>query len=236
MLTKLTLKKPALRTPSTVKTLPSRALANYAKASQSTDLETLDKVTLSEQAKAKPQSTSSLRKLGTFVALGLSFVGIFGAAGCSGGAAATDAQAEVQSVQDTVKQTAPEVELRQEAPEASAPSQDILTEVGREGKRIKDSLKGKSAEEIAETVGQEGRKVGEQAIEELKSEGRRLKETFQGKNAEEVAETIGQEGRKLGRQIGEEGKKIGQEAAKVGKEVGNVAKGFWRGLTGKKKN
>ena len=212
-------------TASSIKSLPSRALANYARASQQEVSGPTDSVSLSEQAKAKPQSTSGLRKIGTFVALGLSFVGILGAAGCSGaGSAPPPSQPDTESVQDTVTVQTQDVDLsKAETKETSRAPQ------------LHQNLKGKSAEEIAETVGQESRKVGQKVVEELKTEGQKIKETFQDKNAEEIAETIGQEGRRLGKQIGEEGKKVGQEAAKVGKEVGKVAKGFWRGITGKNK-
>jgi hypothetical protein len=229
MLTKLTPQRPFIKT-SAIKSPPSRALANYVKASHGNVSGPTDSVLLSEQAKSKPQAASGMRKIGTFVALGLSFVGILGAAGCSGGPTATPAvQPETESVQDTVQNQEVSVDLSQEQTSQSTRTDQTP------GERLHKNLKGKSAEEIAETIGQEGRKVGEQVVDGVKEGGERLKDIFKDKDAEEVAESIGEEGRRIGKQIGEEGKKLGQDAAKVGKEVGNVAKGFWRGLTGKGK-
>ena len=229
MLTNLTLQRPQLLK----KTIspPSRALANYVKASQSGAVEAPDTVQLSEQAKAKSPSTSGMRKLGTFMALGLAFVGVMGATGCAGGAAANGtapAQLETESVQDSVQQQETKVDLqRQEVRDTTA--------FGA-GQRLHPNLQGKRAEEIAEIVGREGREVGRQIVDGLNEGTENLKDIVKDKNAEEIAESIGEEGRRIGQQIGEEGKKVGQEAAKIGKEVGNVAKGFWRGLTGKGKN
>jgi hypothetical protein len=226
MLTKLAPKTPFIKT-STIKSPPSRALANYAKASQDIVSGPTDSVTFSELAKAKPETTSPMRKMGTFVALGLSFVGIMGAVGCSGGGAAAtpSVQPETESVQDTVQQQEAEIDLAKEQTSQST----------QQGPQLHKNLKGKSAEEIAETIGQEGRKAGEHVVDGLKEGGERLVDIFKDKNPEEVAESIGEEGRRIGKQIGEEGKKVGDEAVKVGKEVGKVAKGFWRGITGKGK-
>ncbi len=238
MLTQLNTHKPLNRN-AFVASPPNRALANYAKASLSKETAPTDTVELSERAKSNPSKDSTMRKVGTYVALGLSFMGIMGAVGCSGTAATASARPEAETVQDSVQSKSETVELRKEQKRESVttqkPGQNLLDGVTQEGKKIKDAFKGKSAEEIAETVGQEGRKVGEEVVRELKSEGKRLKETFKGKNAEEIAETVGQEAAKVGKQLGEEGKKIGQDAAKVGKEIGKVAKGFWRGVTGKNK-
>jgi cytoskeletal protein RodZ len=239
MLTPLNNQKPFVK-PAIVASPPSRALANYAKASETTVTGPTDTVELSEKAKDKPMSSSTMRKVGTYVALGLSFVGILGAVGCSGGATATaNSQPETESVQDSASVKTDNVDLAKEQKSEAAPNEspapNVLDGISREGNRIKEKFKGKNAEEVAETIGQESRKVGQDVVEELKTEGQRLKETFKDKDAEEIAETIGQEGRRIGKQIGEEGKKVGEEAVKVGKEIGKIGKGFWRGLTGKDK-
>ena len=109
------------------------------------------------------------------------------------------------------------------------------TTTSNAGQKLHPNLQGKRAEEIAESLGREGREVGRQIVDGLKEGTENLKDIVKDKNAEEIAESLGEEGRRIGQQIGEEGKKVGQEAAKIGKEVGNVAKGFWRGLTGKGK-
>ena len=239
MLTNLTLQRPQLLK----KTFspPTRALANYAKASQNGPSETPDTVQLSELAKAKSASPSGMRKLGSFLALGLAFVGVMGATGCAGGAASNGtapAQPETESVQDSVKQQETKVDLQR---------QEVRDTTGSgAGQRLHPNLRGKTAEEIAESVGQEGREIGRQVVDGLKEGTQNLKDLVKDKDAEEIAESLGQEGRRIGQQIGKEGKKVGQEAAKigkevgkeatkVGKEVGKVAKGFWRGLTGKDK-
>lgn len=225
MLTKLTPNR--LTTTSTFTSPPSRALANYARASGGPAAEVTDSVTLSEQAKSKPAPTSGLRKIGTFAALALSFVGIMGTVGCTGGATAAAPQPQAETVQDST-QSSQVVDLKSDPAPADSSRQD-------RSPRLHPNLQGRSAEDIAEQVGREGRKVGEQVAEGLKEGGERLRDVFKDKDAEEIAESIGQEGRRLGKQIGEEGKKIGQEAAEAGKEIGKVAKGFWRGLTGKSK-
>ena len=230
MLTNLTFQRPQLLKKST--SPPSRALANYSKASQEPGVETTDTVQLSQQAKANSLSTSGMRKLGTFLALGLAFVGVMGATGCAGGAASNGtapAQPETESVQDSVQ--------RQPETKVDLQRQEVRdTTTSGAGQRLHPNLQGKRAEEIAESVGREGREVGRQIVDGLKEGTENLKDIVKDKNAEEIAESIGEEGRRIGQQIGEEGKKVGQEAAKIGKEVGNVAKGFWRGLTGKGKN
>jgi len=230
MLTNLTFPRPQLLKKST--SPPSRALANYSKASQEPGVETTDTVQLSQQAKANSLSTSGMRKLGTFLALGLAFVGVMGATGCAGGAASNGtapAQPETESVQDSVQ--------RQPETKVDLQRQEVRdTTTSGAGQRLHPNLQGKRAEEIAESVGREGREVGRQIVDGLKEGTENLKDIVKDKNAEEIAESIGEEGRRIGQQIGEEGKKVGQEAAKIGKEVGNVAKGFWRGLTGKGKN
>lgn len=165
------------------------------------------------------------------MALGLAFAGVMGATGCTGGAASNGTapvQPETESVQDSLQQ--------QQERKVDLQRQEVRDTTGSgANQRLHPNLRGKRAEEIAEDVGREGREAGRQIVDGLKEGTENLKDLVKDKNAEEIAESIGEESRRIGQHIGQESKKVGQEAAKIGKEVGNVAKGFWRGLTGKEK-
>lgn len=212
---------------------PSRALENYAKASEEGPIEVTDIAEISEAARDKPAPSSGLRKAGQIAALGLSLLGVVGASGCASSAAmAQTHQATTQTTQTTATE---KVDLRRGESTESAQKETYMQGVRRRTKMMTDMFKGETAEEVAENMGTGSRKIADEVVKEVKSGGQQLKDTFAGKDAEEVAEKVGKETRRIGEKLGQEGRKIGQEAEKVGKEIGNVAKGFWRGLTGKGK-
>ena len=244
-----------------IKSPPKLALKNYLKASESSSVEILDTIELSEQAKSQPLKSSSFQKIGKFVALGVSLMGAAGLTGCGSSATVPASETPVVSKQVEVKVQEKQVSLEKGTPapiteqDTAKSSQrsranpsiigsevksviDGVTKASQDVKRVSQELKGADRQKVGQVLGREGKRVGQSIGKELKNEVESNIETVKniGKETKRVRENLrGKNVKEIGQELGKEGKKVGQEIGKEAKKVGQKAKKLWQGLKGKKK-
>ncbi len=242
----LTQSKPGLKTLKFKS--PPKALQRYFEASGSQAMTPLDCVELSEAAKSTPTKSSGLTKAAQFVALGVSFMGVMGAVGCSNTAPPVEAETTVSIEQETPAAERSLVSALQDTPtsqrqdtvqtkkhsskseiekQLEREAQTIVNDVkkaGQEIKRVREDLRGADSEEVGRVLGREGQALGQSIVEGVQNEVESTVDDVKkaGQEIKRVRENLrGKNGKEIAQELGKEGKQLGKQ---IGKEAGDLGK------------